>query len=116
MTREQLTALLRELLTALSAAAVTWGVLSETHWAAISSAIVALLTLIWAVRANEGIEMLFTLARKLVSATAGAVMVFGVIDAARIEAMTSVALALLAFAWAFASKSGPAANPTPPKK
>lgn len=106
MNKDQFTGLLRELLTAVGAALVTWGTLNDGLWQTISGAIMTALMIAWAVYWNEGREMLYTLVRKLISSVAGVVVATGVLTPERADVLVGVAMSVVSLAWAIYAKGG----------
>lgn len=107
--------MLRELLTAGSAALVTYGIGSDAIWQEVAGGIVAAVMLAWGVKANTGKEQWLTLARKTMSAVGGVTVALGVIDPSKVDALLGVGLSALALVWAmFKLPEQPSDNETGP--
>jgi hypothetical protein len=104
--------LVRELLMAVSAALITYGIGTDAVWQEVTGGVVALVTLIFAIRANTGREAWFTLIRKVLSAAAGVLVVTGTLEPEKVNALLGVVLSLVAMGWSTFGKGSPAIVPT----
>jgi drug/metabolite transporter superfamily protein YnfA len=107
MKKDKLLGLIRELLMAVGAGLLTYGVqVSAGVIEASIGAIMVVASLVWALRFNEGAETVFTLVRKLLSAAGGVGVALGVITPEKLEAMLLVVGPLISLAWSVYSKGG----------
>ena len=107
MKKEQLLGLIREILTAVGAGLVTFGV--QAPQVVIESVIGALMVLAgigWALYANEGTQTIFTLFRKLLSAGGGVAVAFGLMTPEKVEALLGALGPIIALVWSIHSKGG----------
>lgn len=98
MTSTQLS-MLRELLTAGSAALVTYGIGSEAVWQEAAGGIIAIVMLVWGIKSNTGKEQWFTLARKTMSAVGGVIVTTGTLDPDKANILLGFWLSALSLVW-----------------
>lgn len=91
--------MLRELLTAASCALVTYGIGSVSIWEETTGGIMALVMLIWGIRANTGKEQWLSMARKTLSAVGGVLVATGASTPDKVEVLLGVASSSLAVVW-----------------
>jgi hypothetical protein len=103
--------LLRELLTAASAALIAYGIGTSGLWEEISGGIVAIVMLIWGIRSNAGWEALSSSLRKALSAAAGVLVMTGVLAPDKAEVLLGLALQFVSFGWSLWGKGGDSATP-----
>lgn len=106
MTRESLLGVVRELMAAVGGAMVAWGVQSEPWWPEVSGVLVAVVSLVWGIRANEGVEAVLTLVRKAISAAGGAAVATGVMTPEKAAAAVGVFGALVSVLWTLKKGAG----------
>jgi type IV secretory pathway TrbD component len=106
MNKDQILGPLREIAFAAGVALVTFGVTSQATVELVSGVLLAIVSLIFAIRANEGPEVVLTLVRKVLSGVAGGLVAWGKLDAGKAEALTGFALVLISSAWSFRAKGG----------
>lgn len=104
MNRDQILGPLREIAFAAGVALVTFGVTSQATVELVSGVLLAIVSLVFAIRANEGKETVLTLVRKVLSGVAGGLVAWGKLDPAKAEALTGFALVLISSAWSFKAK------------
>lgn len=105
MNKDQALGIVRELGTAVGAALVTYGVATSGTIELVSGVVIALVSLIYALKANEGRDIVLSLFRKVLSGVAGVMVGFGYLDPAKAEALSGVALVLISTVWTFSAKS-----------
>lgn len=114
MTSKQLS-MLRELLTAGSAALVTYGIGTDAIWQEVAGGIVTALMLAWGIKANTGKEQWLTLARKTLSAVGGVMVTTGTVDPDKANVLLGVGLSSLSLIWTmFKLPEQPSGNETGP--
>jgi hypothetical protein len=107
MKKEQLLGLSRELLGALGGALATFGVsASGSQIETVTGLVMVLISIVWALKANEGKEVLFTLFRKALSVAGGVGVAFGLLTPEKLEALIAVVAPIIALVWSFHSKGG----------
>jgi hypothetical protein len=98
MTSKQFS-ILRELLTAGSAALVTYGIGSDAIWQEATGGIIAAVMLAWGIKVNTGKEQWLTLARKTMSAVGGVLVMTGTIAPNKLDMLLGVGLSALSLVW-----------------
>jgi hypothetical protein len=106
MNKDQILGPLREIAFAAGVALVTFGVTSQATVELVSGVLLALVSLIYAIGANEGPDVILSLFRKILSGVAGGLVAWGKLDPAKAEALTGFALVLISSAWSFRAKGG----------
>lgn len=106
MNKDQVLGPLREIAFAAGVALVTFGVTSQATVELVSGVLLAIVSLVFAIRANEGAETVLTLVRKVLSGVAGGLVAWGKLDPAKAEALTGFALVVISSAWSFRAKGG----------
>lgn len=92
MKQEQFLSVVREVVTAVSAAVASYGLLNDNLLAASGGLVTALAMVVWSIVTHAGKGVVGTLLRKLVSAGAGFAVAFGAVTPERAEALAGVAL------------------------
>lgn len=105
--------LLRELLTAASAALIAYGIGTAGLWAEVTGGIVAIVMIVWGWRSNAGWEVIASSLRKALSAAAGVCVMTGVLAPDKAEVLLGVALQFVSFAWSIWGKGGDSSTPPP---
>ncbi|MCW1885513.1 hypothetical protein OKA04_12305 [Luteolibacter flavescens] len=105
MNKDQALGIVREVGTAIGAALVTYGVTTSSTVELVSGVIIALVSLVFALKANEGLDVVLSLIRKVLSGASGVLVAYGIIDPAKAEALSGVALVLISTSWTISAKS-----------
>lgn len=106
--------MIRELLTAASGALIAYGIGTTGLWEEASGGVMALVMLIWAVRANAGREQWLTLGRKTISAVGGVLIATGALTPDKVDAILGVALSTLSLGWTMFKLPAPSVDETGP--
>lgn len=104
MNQEKLLGQVREVLNTVALALIGYGYGTENLWQATSGAIIALIMLVWGAKANEGVDVLKSLLRKVFSGVGGWLIASGIITPEKFELLLGPALAIFAMVWSFANK------------
>lgn len=113
MNKEQFSGLLRELLTAVGAALVTWGISSAGMWQEITGLIMAAVGIGWAWSHHEDKGLKLSAVRKLISAGAGVAVASGVMSPEKVEVLLGVTGSLVTLVWSMWDKGGTPPSATP---
>ena len=104
MTTEQFVGLVRELLTAIGVALATMGHMGNELWQVIAGVVMSIVSIGWALKWNEGREILYTLIRKLLSGTAGLAVASGLLSPEHADVILGVLMSVAAIVWAVMAK------------
>lgn len=102
MKKEQTLGLIREALTALGALAFA----GFSGWPSVVGLILLIVSIVWAVVANEGAEIVYTLVRKLISSAPAILVEFSLIDVDQAASIVALLLPVSAMVWSYISKGG----------
>ena len=105
--------LLRELLAAAGAALVVYGFGTESLWQEVAGGILAGVCLIFGILHNTGAEAWYSLARKVISAIAGVLVVTGTIQPDKAQVLGGFVMSMLAMVWSAIGKD-PGGEPPGP--
>lgn len=99
MTNALKLSMIREFLTAASAALIAYGVGSPDLWQEVAGGVVAAIMLAWGIKANTGRAQWASLLRKTLSAVGGLMITFGTITPDKANVLVGVVSSFIALAW-----------------
>lgn len=105
MNKDQTLGLVREFSTAAGVALVTFGLATSGTVELVSGVLLAVVSLYFAIKANEGSDVVLSFFRKILSGIAGYLVTVGYLDPAKAEALSGVVLVLASSVWTIGSKS-----------
>jgi hypothetical protein len=115
MNKERILGLLRELLMVVGSALIAFGILKEGFDILPAvGAVMAVASLVGSVFAKEGVEILFSLIRKVLSAGGGALVAYGAVTPDQVEAVMAILAPVLSLIWSWTSKSSEHGGPSFP--
>lgn len=110
MNRDQFLGIVREVGTAVGVALVTFGVTTSGTVETVLGVLISAVALVYALKANDGRDIVLSLMRKVLSGVAGGMVAWGYLDPAKADAIMAVVLVVVSSAWSFSSNS----NGSPP--
>lgn len=96
---------IREFLMAASAVLFAWGLGTEALWQEVTGGLLAVFVLVWGIRVNVGIEALFSVIRKVLSAAAGVSIYHGWLSPEKATLLVGALMSGIAMVWTL-GKSG----------